>query len=98
MMCHSQGRLRSIFGSNRYSLSTFVPSGMHAMAIGNGIAIYEDRLVMNQLNLIRNKIIKDQRLHDAQLIAETHGKTCFYERSNFDDRRKEARENIRQND
>ena len=54
---------------------------------------------MNQLALVRKKIIKDQRLHDAQLIAEIHGqKKCFYNRSNFDDRRKEAQEEIRQKD
>ena len=53
---------------------------------------------MNQLALVRKKIIKDQRLHDAQLIAEIHGhKTCFYNPSNFDDRRKEAQDEISQN-
>lgn len=53
---------------------------------------------MNELALVRKKTIKDKRLHDAQLIAETHGKTYFYNRSNFDDRRKEAQEKIWQKD
>ncbi len=53
---------------------------------------------MNELALVRKKIIKNQRLHDAQLMAEIHGKMCFYNRSDFDDRRKEAHEEIRQED
>ncbi len=50
---------------------------------------------MNELALIRKKIIKDQRLHDAQLMAEIHGKRCVYERSHFEDRIKEVQKEMR---
>ena len=49
---------------------------------------------MNNLVQIREKIKKEERLHQAQLLATKNGEVTPYKRSVFKERLKEARKNV----
>jgi len=53
---------------------------------------------MNNLLLTRERIKKAGRLHDAQLTATKNGMLSSYRRSAFEERQKQAREEVASND
>ena len=52
---------------------------------------------MNNLVKIREKIKKDERLHQAQLLATINGEFAPYKRSVYQERLKEARSSVSSN-
>ena len=57
------------------------------MEIGNGISVF--CRFMNYLNIIKEKIQKAERLHDAQLVATKKGRLTTYNSSVFKKRKTE---------
>ena len=53
---------------------------------------------MNNLIQIREKQKKAERLHQAQLLAESNGHKFHYSRSNFIERQTEARKDVLSNE
>ena len=52
---------------------------------------------MNNLVQIREKIKKEERLHQAKLIATKHGEMTPYRRSVYSERLKEAKKQVSSN-